>query len=155
MCVCVITRLGIMETNCSCAREWNHYRHVSSSCRREKQIKHLITITLRTFVAAIVALAAPIPAKKFRNKNLCFFNSLMIGDNCFYNLLHNLDAIHKLLDSFVEIWLSEMTTNVFCMFHRVVWKSQFYQISVIQWNLSVTTTSIIKCITCDLFSNVF
>ena len=25
----------------------------------------------------------------------------------------------------------------------------------IQWNLSVTTTSIIKFITCDLFSNVF
>ena len=27
--------------------------------------------------------------------------------------------------------------------------------SIIQWNLSVTTTSIIKSITCDLFSNVF
>ena len=27
--------------------------------------------------------------------------------------------------------------------------------TVIQWNLSVTTTSIIKFITCDLFSNVF
>ena len=26
---------------------------------------------------------------------------------------------------------------------------------LIQWNLSATTTSIIKCITCDLFSNVF
>ena len=25
----------------------------------------------------------------------------------------------------------------------------------IQWNLSVTTTSIIKSVTCDLFSNVF
>ena len=25
----------------------------------------------------------------------------------------------------------------------------------IQWNLSVATTSIINCITCDLFSNVF
>ena len=25
----------------------------------------------------------------------------------------------------------------------------------VQWNLSVTTTSIIKFITCDLFSNVF
>ena len=27
--------------------------------------------------------------------------------------------------------------------------------TVVQWNLSVTTTSIIKLITCDLFSNVF
>ena len=27
--------------------------------------------------------------------------------------------------------------------------------SVVQWNLSVTTTSLIKFITCDLFSNVF
>ena len=26
---------------------------------------------------------------------------------------------------------------------------------IVQWNLSVTTTSIIKCIACDLFSNVF
>ena len=26
---------------------------------------------------------------------------------------------------------------------------------LIQWNLSVTTTSIIKFITCDLFSSVF
>ena len=26
---------------------------------------------------------------------------------------------------------------------------------MVQWNLSVTTTSIIKFITCDLFSNVF
>ena len=25
----------------------------------------------------------------------------------------------------------------------------------LQWNLSVTTTSVIKCITCDLFNNVF
>ena len=25
----------------------------------------------------------------------------------------------------------------------------------VQWNLSVTTTSLIKCIICDLFSNVF
>ena len=25
----------------------------------------------------------------------------------------------------------------------------------IQWNLSVTTTSLMKLITCDLFSNVF
>ena len=29
------------------------------------------------------------------------------------------------------------------------------QNKTIQWNLSVTTTSIIKFITCDLFSNVF
>ena len=27
--------------------------------------------------------------------------------------------------------------------------------TMIQWNLSVTTTSIIKFITCDLFSSVF
>ena len=27
--------------------------------------------------------------------------------------------------------------------------------SMIQWNLSITTTSKIKFITCDLFSNVF
>ena len=27
--------------------------------------------------------------------------------------------------------------------------------NLIQWNLSVTTTSLIKSITCDLFSNVF
>ena len=26
---------------------------------------------------------------------------------------------------------------------------------LLQWNLSVTTTSLIKLITCDLFSNVF
>ena len=25
----------------------------------------------------------------------------------------------------------------------------------VQWNLSVTTTFIINCVTCDLFSNVF
>ena len=39
----------------------------------------------------------------------------------------------------------------------------FYEISYcirvadlpLQWNLSVTTTSKIKCITCDLFSDVF
>ena len=29
------------------------------------------------------------------------------------------------------------------------------QYSVIQWNLCITTTSKIKCITFDLFSNVF
>ena len=28
-------------------------------------------------------------------------------------------------------------------------------IAHLQWNLSVTTTSIIKFITCDLYSNVF
>ena len=28
-------------------------------------------------------------------------------------------------------------------------------IIMVQWNLSVTTTSIIRFITCDLFSNVF
>ena len=27
--------------------------------------------------------------------------------------------------------------------------------SVVQWNLSITTTPIIKSIACDLFSNVF
>ena len=30
-----------------------------------------------------------------------------------------------------------------------------YNMMIVQWNLSVTTTSVIKCITCDLFSNVF
>ena len=30
-----------------------------------------------------------------------------------------------------------------------------YRRVMIQWNLSVTTTSMIKFITCDLFSNVF
>ena len=30
-----------------------------------------------------------------------------------------------------------------------------YRHNQIQWNLSVTTTSIIKSISCDLFSNVF
>ena len=32
-------------------------------------------------------------------------------------------------------------------------KIDFY--NLVQWNLSVTTTSMIKFITCDLFSNVF
>ena len=30
-----------------------------------------------------------------------------------------------------------------------------HRLLLVQWNLSVTTTSIIKYITCDLFSNVF
>ena len=37
-------------------------------------------------------------------------------------------------------------------FQEAVWVNP---LSLIQWNLSVTTTSIMKSITCDLFSNVF
>ena len=37
----------------------------------------------------------------------------------------------------------------------VWWTAANSVLKIVQWNLSVTTTSIIKCITCDLFSNVF
>ena len=36
-----------------------------------------------------------------------------------------------------------------------LWVQQDPDGLLLQWNLFVTTTSIIKCITCDLFSNVF
>ena len=37
--------------------------------------------------------------------------------------------------------------------HRTLWG--IHGVPFIQWNLSVTTTSLMKLITCDLFSNVF
>ena len=48
---------------------------------------------------------------------------------------------HYLGHSELRLWKSKSVSNN--------WSS------VIQWNLSVTTTSLIKTITCDLFSNVF
>ena len=45
---------------------------------------------------------------------------------------------------------------IMLMFHGIP-KSQNRKTSAlqVQWNLSVTTTSMMKFITCDLFSNVF
>ena len=55
---------------------------------------------------------------------------------------HNANHIKK------HFWNSSRSMN------DIQWKS--YLLYVIkEWNLSVTTTSIIKFITCDLFSNVF
>ena len=53
--------------------------------------------------------------------------------------------------SFYTTWRFE-----FCEMPRVCVDGQKYDCACrLQWNLSVTTTSIIKYITCDLFSNVF
>ena len=41
------------------------------------------------------------------------------------------------------------------MFLGNPYKIPFAQANFLQWNLSVTTTSIMKFITCDLFSYVF
>ena len=37
----------------------------------------------------------------------------------------------------------------------VKWVAETWLQDIVQWNLSVTTTSIIRFIACDLFSNVF
>ena len=53
----------------------------------------------------------------------------------------------------VDPWLSISSGNMGYL--RPEFITAFEKQTNVQWNLSVTTTSIIKFITCDLFSNVF
>ena len=70
---------------------------------------------------------------------IIFYHLVFISSSCFYNSY--------------KIW------SLFRFISIVVYKSATGSLTItaqyIQWNLSVTTTSIIKFITCDLFSNVF
>ena len=54
--------------------------------------------------------------------------------------------------SFVTKPLAELMM----IFDWTTWEQKFGDAwNMVQWNLSVTTTSITKSITCDLFSHVF
>ena len=57
---------------------------------------------------------------------------------------------------FLSAWPCETTYDIFYMILKKCLMSDCkWPKIIIQWNLSVTTTSMIKSITCDLFSNVF
>ena len=47
-----------------------------------------------------------------------------------------------------------LSIQIIATLRSVFYTSQF-KVKYVQWNLSVTTTSLTKFITCDLFSNVF
>ena len=83
-----------------------------------------------------------------------FCEKWLIVKGIIYNLVVSSvtsDDITQLGASYLQIYPYMTNLNILCLnTYSYGWKQ-----GLLQWNLSVTTTSKIKCITCDSFSNVF
>ena len=92
----------------------------------------------------------------------CFKNTLHVIEQCMYMYAYNqhrLTCVHLTPGVVVDNTYRSDDKRVSTRHttQRKMYRyTPFRPVHVgIQWNLSVTTTSILKFITCDLFSNVF
>ena len=104
------------------------------------------------------------------NYNYSIYHTSMLNVNRFKWLIPIMFPVIAITanSQFILFELKVKLTWIFCLLihfiYYISWKTILYIFnfhgahlfaSVVQWNLSVTTTSTIKSITCNLFNNVF